>query len=55
MARLHPLSVLLSLVLLSARLAGAQLDDDLELQDPLDGGFDKDACPDYAFYATYPQ
>ncbi|KAH8912563.1 hypothetical protein BR93DRAFT_963723 [Coniochaeta sp. PMI_546] len=54
MARLRPLSILLSLALLSARFVGAQLDNDYEQQDPLYGGFDKDACPDYALHATYP-
>lgn len=57
MARFHSLSLLLSLslALLSARLAGAQLDNGYEQQDPLYGGFDKDACPDYAVHAAYPQ
>ncbi|OIW32155.1 hypothetical protein CONLIGDRAFT_255633 [Coniochaeta ligniaria NRRL 30616] len=54
MACLRPLSVLLSLALLSARLVGAQLDEDYIQQDPLYGGFDTDACPDYALHATYP-
>jgi hypothetical protein len=56
MARVRPLSVLLSLALLSARLVGAQPqpDDEYE-QDPLFGGFDKEACPDYGLHASYPQ
>lgn len=58
MARLRPLSVLLSLALLSANVVGAQLDDDYAQQDPFYGsygGFDRDACPDYALHAAYPQ
>jgi hypothetical protein len=53
MARLR--HVLLSLAWLSARLVGAQVDDEYKQQDPLYGGFDIDACPDYAQHATYPQ
>lgn len=55
MARVLPLFALLSLALLSARLVGALMGVEHEQQDPLYGSFDKDACPDYAVHATYPQ
>ncbi|KAB5572104.1 hypothetical protein GE09DRAFT_657602 [Coniochaeta sp. 2T2.1] len=55
MVRLRPLSALLPLALISVNLAGAQVDLAYEeQQDPLYGGFDTDACPDYALHATYP-
>ena len=56
MVRLRPLSALLPLALLSTSLVRAQADLEYEeQQDPLYGGFDTDACPDYALHATYPQ